>query len=246
MEKKTEVPMIIPTMTVKDLAKVFSGKETMENIVAKIRAKARDLIVGVDSTTAEGRKELAQVATKVNKSKEFIDEYGKGLVADQKKALKVVDDKRKIARDELDLLRAEVRLPIVAYEEKCAKEQAIVLAQEKYGIDWDAAIVDNEMFDLRKAARDADVRAKVAEGGAKMVAEVVSQVIPATMKTSAESHDTWSTPPASIAQPTQEKKRMVNLGLIDFFKSCGATEDVARVIVVKIVTGVTSLLKINY
>jgi len=71
-----------------------------------------------DLSTANSRKEIAAMAQKVARSKTFLDDLGKGLVADEKAKLKLVDQERKRMRDFCDKLKADVRAPLTEYEEK--------------------------------------------------------------------------------------------------------------------------------
>lgn len=66
--------------------------------------------------TAQDRKEIASMAAKVARSKVFIDNEGKELVAGWKRQSKAVDVQRKRIRDELDDLKAKVREPLTNWE----------------------------------------------------------------------------------------------------------------------------------
>jgi hypothetical protein len=70
-----------------------------------------------DVTTVVGRKAVASMAYKVARSKTELDEWGKELVGDWKDKAKRVDAERRKARDFLDELKAEVRLPLDEWEE---------------------------------------------------------------------------------------------------------------------------------
>ena len=71
-----------------------------------------------DMTDPASRKDCASVAAKVAKCKTFIDDkVGKSAVADMKAQCKVIDEKRKFARDSLDYLKAEIRQPLNEYEQ---------------------------------------------------------------------------------------------------------------------------------
>jgi hypothetical protein len=93
---------------------VFTEKG-LDPLLNKIAEEARSFVP--DVTTDKGRKEIASMAYKVARSKTFLDDKGKQLVAEQKAAIKLVDDERKRMRDYLDALKDEVRAPLTAYED---------------------------------------------------------------------------------------------------------------------------------
>jgi len=88
----------------------------VENILELIKEKSA--IANPDITTDKGRSEIASMAYKIARTKTGLDELGKELVADQKKKLAVIDERRKLLRDELDAHKAEVRKPLTDYEDK--------------------------------------------------------------------------------------------------------------------------------
>ncbi len=71
-----------------------------------------------DLTTEKGRKEIASMAYKVAKSKTYLDDLGKDLVAEWKEQSKKVDNERKRMREYLDNLKDEVRKPLTDFEER--------------------------------------------------------------------------------------------------------------------------------
>jgi len=91
-------------------------KGGLTELLEKIRAEAVCHVP--DLTSDKGRKAIASVAYKVSQSKTYLDDQGKELVADQKKAIKLVDTERNKMRTELDKLRDEVRKPLNDWEEK--------------------------------------------------------------------------------------------------------------------------------
>lgn len=78
-----------------------------------------------DLTTAEGRKAITSLAYNVTRSKTYLDDIGKDMVAEWKEKAKSVDSKRRWMRDELDALRDQIKAPLVAWqkeeEERVAK-----------------------------------------------------------------------------------------------------------------------------
>lgn len=93
---------------------VFSSGGT-DPIVEKIRAEVTGQVF--DVSKARDRKEIASLAHKVARSKTYLDGLGKDLVADMKSKAKAVDVERKKMRDQLDVLKDEVRKPLTDWEE---------------------------------------------------------------------------------------------------------------------------------
>lgn len=142
---------LIPLETI-NAVEVFTGPN-LDELLAKIRAEV--VTVVPDVLTAAGRKEIASRAYKVARSKTTIDDAGKTLVEDQKNQIKVVDARRKHARDYLDALRDEVRKPLD---------------------DWEAeqARIERDAIEAAEAARAAD-EAERQRAIAEREAEVVSR-----------------------------------------------------------------------
>lgn len=86
-----------------------------EITLARITADVRSVVV--DIKTERGRKDLASLAHKIARSKTAIDERGKEFVSVLKEKSKVVDEARKIIRDQLDALKEEIRRPLTEIEE---------------------------------------------------------------------------------------------------------------------------------
>ncbi|NBC49911.1 MAG: hypothetical protein GVY22_18470 [Gammaproteobacteria bacterium] len=108
-------------------ADVYSNPEALEDILTEIEQAARS-IAPPDITTKAGREAVSSLAYKVARSKTFLDEkLGKPLVADWKAKAKAVDALRKLARDRLDALKAEVRQPLTDYEQAEADRQAQII-----------------------------------------------------------------------------------------------------------------------
>jgi hypothetical protein len=71
-----------------------------------------------DVSTLKGRKNIASNAYKVSQSKTLLDNFGKGLADELNDKLKPIHAERKLARDELDSLRDEIRKPLNDWENK--------------------------------------------------------------------------------------------------------------------------------
>lgn len=92
----------------------IDGDETIEKILNRIETLSRS--VPADLTTAKGRKLIASTAHKIARSKVYLDEIGKNLVAEWKTKTALVDQSRKKIRDRLDNLKDEIRGPLTEWE----------------------------------------------------------------------------------------------------------------------------------
>jgi hypothetical protein len=108
--------MIIPVRTTALEVFKAGGSET---ILTAIHDEVAKFVA--DVTTVRGRGEIASIAHKVARSKTFLDNAGKALVADLKNQVGVVDAERKRIRDDLDALKAQVRQPLDQWEEDEAR-----------------------------------------------------------------------------------------------------------------------------
>lgn len=82
-----------------------------------------------DISTTKGRKEIASMAMKVAKSKVYLEGLGKDLVTGIKEQAKVIDAERKKVREELDLLKEEVRQPLTDWED--AEKKKVTAIEER-------------------------------------------------------------------------------------------------------------------
>ena len=93
---------------------VFTTKEQLDPIIEVIEKEARSLVP--DVSTRKGRDAIASMAHKVARSKTYIDNAGKDLVAELKALPKQIDESRRIVRERLDALKDEVRKPLTDWE----------------------------------------------------------------------------------------------------------------------------------
>ena len=93
---------------------VFTTKEQLDPIIEAIEKEARSLVP--DVSTRKGRDAIASMAHKVARSKTYIDNAGKDLVAELKALPKQIDESRRIVRERLDALKDEVRKPLTEWE----------------------------------------------------------------------------------------------------------------------------------
>lgn len=102
-----------------------------------------------DVTTKKGRDAIASMAHKVARSKTYIDNAGKALVAELKALPKQIDESRRVVRERLDALKDEVRRPLTEWE----TEQERIKAEEAMNALHVEALAMNEEFDRQLAAR---------------------------------------------------------------------------------------------
>lgn len=103
-------------------ATIFVKGDGIQDIIKEIRAQVAGFVP--DTSTQAGRKEIASMAYKVARTKTYLDDMGKELVAKYKAVPKKIDANRKLIRDELDALRDEVREPLDRYEAEEAERIA--------------------------------------------------------------------------------------------------------------------------
>ena len=124
---------------------VFTTKEQLDPIIEAIEKEARSLVP--DVSTRKGRDAIASMAHKVARSKTYIDNAGKDLVAELKALPKQIDESRRIVRERLGALKDEVRKPLTEWE----AEQERIKAEEAMNVLHAEALVMNENIDLQRA-----------------------------------------------------------------------------------------------
>jgi hypothetical protein len=90
---------------------------TMDPILAAIRDEVTRQAASLDISTEPNRKALAALAFKVTKSKTFIENQRKGLVAAEKKRLQTIDAEGRRIWDILESIASEVRRPLTEWEQ---------------------------------------------------------------------------------------------------------------------------------
>ncbi|MFE4125392.1 hypothetical protein ACFX4S_14910 [Kosakonia sp. YIM B13605] len=134
---------------------VFTTKEQLDPLIEAIEKEARSLVP--DVSTKKGRDAIASMAHKVARSKTYIDNAGKDLVAELKALPKQIDESRRIVRERLDALKDEVRKPLTDWEaeqeRKKAEEEARIKAEEdrkQFEADHEMALLMNKDFDRER------------------------------------------------------------------------------------------------
>ncbi len=97
-----------------DLTQLFATEGAL-NPFARIIHDAVADFTG-DASTDKGRKEIKKIGAMINKSRDFIDNKGKEIVAELKDMPKRIDANRKAFRDDIDALRALKIQPLTDYE----------------------------------------------------------------------------------------------------------------------------------
>ncbi|EML7036285.1 hypothetical protein RRR75_003283 [Klebsiella pneumoniae] len=131
----------------KNAMAVFTNNDQLDPPIEAIEKEARSLVP--DVTTKKGRDAIASMAHKVARSKTYIDNAGKDLVAELKALPKQIDESRRVVRERLDALKDEVRRPLTEWE----AEQERIKAEEAMNSLHVEALVMNEEFDRQLAAR---------------------------------------------------------------------------------------------
>ncbi|HHT7463920.1 TPA: hypothetical protein ACT1U1_001036 [Raoultella ornithinolytica] len=131
----------------KNAMTVFTNNDQLDPLIEAIEKEARSLVP--DVTTKKGRDAIASMAHKVARSKTYIDNAGKDLVAELKALPKQIDESRRVVRERLDALKDEVRRPLTEWE----AEQERIKAEEAMLALHVEALAMNEEFDRQLEAR---------------------------------------------------------------------------------------------
>lgn len=131
----------------KNAMAVFTNNDHLDPLIEAIEKEARSLVP--DVTTKKGRDAIASMAHKVARSKTYIDNAGKDLVAELKALPKQIDESRRVVRERLDALRDEVRRPLTEWE----AEQERIKAEEAMNALHAEALEMNIKFDQELAAK---------------------------------------------------------------------------------------------
>ncbi len=131
----------------KNAMAVFTNNDQLDPLIELIEKEARSLVP--DVTTKKGRDAIASMAHKVARSKTYIDNAGKDLVAELKALPKQIDESRRVVRERLDALKDEVRRPLTEWE----AEQVRIKAEEAMNALHAEALEMNIKFDQELAAK---------------------------------------------------------------------------------------------
>ena len=104
----------IATLENTEIQLAFTSPGGIDILIERLRKEAQSEVP--DLSTAKGRARIASLAHKVSKTKVLVDDYGKELVAEEKKRLALIDADRKKWRDTCDAIRDEIRKPLTDWE----------------------------------------------------------------------------------------------------------------------------------
>ena len=156
----------------KNAMAVFTNNDQLDPLIELIEKEARSLVP--DVPTKKGRDAIASMAHKVARSKTYIDNAGKDLVAELKALPKQIDESRRVVRERLDALKDEVRRPLTEWEaeqariaaEKAAEEErqrieaeqkaALEALRKQVEVDHEMALLMNDAFDREQAEKKAE------------------------------------------------------------------------------------------
>lgn len=144
------------TIDPKNALTLFSTPGAIDPILARIKGEI-DAFVTPDVNTKKGRDELKSFTFRIIRSKTYIDDCGKTLVAELKDVPKKIDASRKKVRDTLDLWAEKVRAPLTAFE--LAEETRIKRHRDM--IDGLNAIVAAPLAGFEPGSPLADMKAYV-------------------------------------------------------------------------------------
>ncbi|MDS7875048.1 hypothetical protein [Klebsiella pasteurii] len=163
----------------KNAMAVFTNNDQLDPLIEAIEKEARSLVP--DVTTKKGRDAIASMAHKVARSKTYIDNAGKDLVAELKALPKQIDESRRVVRERLDALKDEVRRPLTEWEAEQARiaaEKAAEVERLRIEAEQKAALeslrkqveVDHEMALLMDKDIDRERADKAAEAERQRIA----------------------------------------------------------------------------
>jgi colicin import membrane protein len=104
----------LATLENTEIQLAFTSPGGIDILIDRLRNEAAHEVP--DLTTKKGRDRIASLAYKVSKTKTLVDDYGKELVAEEKKRLALIDADRKKWRDTCDELRDQIRQPLTDWE----------------------------------------------------------------------------------------------------------------------------------
>lgn len=136
---KTELITIDETTALE----IFTKPDGLESAIQQIEKIARSIVP--DVSTDKGRKSIRSAASKIASGKVKLDDLGKAVAADAKATVKLIDGNRRVVRDRLDALKAEIRSPLTEFEN--TEKQRIERISEKIQFIKSLAITYDEYGD---------------------------------------------------------------------------------------------------
>lgn len=94
---------------------IYQTEGGLQPYIDKVRKEVSGFVG--DASSDKGRKEIASMARKISKSKKYLDDTGKDILAELKAIPKKIDAERKRMRDILDDLKDEISKPLDEWKE---------------------------------------------------------------------------------------------------------------------------------
>lgn len=136
----------------KTLEAMFAKPAEIDKLLDRLATAAR--AHKPDLTTDSGRKAIASVAYKVSRSKTALDDAGKKLTEEQRRAIDAVNAERSKIRERLDSLRDEVRKPLTDWE--AAEKARVEALQERVRSTFLVPAVNATAAELRKRLEEVE------------------------------------------------------------------------------------------
>lgn len=152
MNATTETALALPEPAT--LATILKSSDTLDAMLGRLEASAREEAQKCDAATKKGRDALKSLAYKVSQSKAELDRQGLALTEEARKQIDAVNAGRNAAKTRLDALRDEIKRPAVEWE--AAEEQRIAGHKAALAVMQDLGRVDS-------MSSSGDIRAIVAE-----------------------------------------------------------------------------------
>lgn len=147
---------------------LFTKDGALMPILERLAKEVRSVIQ--DSTTAKGREAIKSLAYKIAQAKTALEAQGVALNRELKALPTAVDRNKKVAREFLEALQAEIRKPVTDFEAAEAaaaearrlEEEAAALARQ-VDADHEIGLTLNWAYDQRRAQEQADLERAVQE-----------------------------------------------------------------------------------
>lgn len=124
VQKGTDIILSEGASLIELYQKDDDGRAAIHDIIERIESEIK--AEAFSAETPDGRTHIKSVAYKIAQSKSALDKAGKELGAEARKTLESINEDRRIARERLEKLQADVRKPLTQWEEEEEKRQAKV------------------------------------------------------------------------------------------------------------------------
>ena len=230
-------PALLVTVEQASVQTVFATRQALDPLIEKIAQAVREQ--KPDVTTAKGRKEIVSLAFRVAKTKTYLDNLGKALVAGLKELPKTIDANRLDMRIRLDALRDEARKPLDEWEaeqerlenERRAQEEAAALAAQierdhEMALLMDAVFAHEREGKLRaeeqaRAEREESARRKAEEREEKARQDAVERE-----RQQLEAEETRKRETQAARERDIEHRRAFNREALEDITACLSTSDI--------------------